>query len=82
MLLATSLLIFSCNNKDTSPDVAGIKVTDASGEKLESHLKAADFLDASKFADATFEIKSVKHARRSFDNAVGEPLIFEQFIFR
>ncbi len=42
-------------------DVAGIKVTDASGEKLESHLKATDFLDASKFADATFEIKSVKY---------------------
>jgi len=42
-------------------DVAGVKVTDGAGEKLEGHLKAPDFFDAAKFADATFEITSVKY---------------------
>lgn len=48
-------------------DVAGIKVTDGAGEKLEGHLKAPDFFDATKFADAIFEIKSVKY--KSAENA-------------
>ena len=43
-------------------DVAGVKVTDGAGEKLEGHLKAPDFFDAAKFADATFEITSVNYS--------------------
>ena len=44
-------------------DVAGLKVTDAGGgEKLQGHLSSGDFLDISKFGDATFTISSVKYA--------------------
>ncbi len=42
-------------------DVAGIKVTDFAGEKLEGLLKSPDFLDAGKFADASFEITNVTY---------------------
>jgi polyisoprenoid-binding protein YceI len=42
-------------------DVAGVKVTDGAGEKLEGHLKTADFFDAANFPDANFEINNVKY---------------------
>lgn len=42
-------------------DLAGVKVTDAAGEKLEGHLKAPDFFDAAKFPEATFTITNVKY---------------------
>ena len=40
-------------------NVAGLKVTDAAGDRLQSHLSSADFFDISKFGDATFNITSV-----------------------
>ncbi len=43
-------------------DIAGLKVTDAAGEKLEGHLKTADFFDVAKFPDANFEITAVKYS--------------------
>jgi polyisoprenoid-binding protein YceI len=42
-------------------DVAGMKVTDAAGDKLAGHLSSADFFDVSKFGEATFNIISVKY---------------------
>jgi polyisoprenoid-binding protein YceI len=42
-------------------DVAGMKVTDAAGDKLAGHLSSADFFDISKFGEATFNISSVKY---------------------
>jgi polyisoprenoid-binding protein YceI len=44
-------------------NVAGLKVTDAAGEKLQGHLFSADFLDAIKFGEATFTITSVNYTR-------------------
>jgi polyisoprenoid-binding protein YceI len=42
-------------------DVAGMKVTDAAGDKLLGHLTTADFFDVAKFGEATFNITSVKY---------------------
>jgi len=43
-------------------DIAGVKVTDGAGEKLEGHLKAPDFFDVAKFPEATFEITGVNYS--------------------
>lgn len=42
-------------------DVAGMKVTDAAGDRLAGHLATADFFDVAKFGEATFNITSVKY---------------------
>ncbi len=42
-------------------DVAGVKVTDGAGAKLEGHLKAGEFFEAEKFPEATFEITNVTY---------------------
>lgn len=42
-------------------DIAGVKSTDGAGERLDGHLKSPDFLDAAKFPEATFVIKSVTY---------------------
>jgi len=42
-------------------DVAGMKVTDAAGDKLAGHLSSADFFDVAKFGEATFNISAVKY---------------------
>ncbi len=43
-------------------DLANVKVTDAGGgDRLNGHLKSADFFDVAKFAEATFEITSVNY---------------------
>jgi len=44
-------------------NVAGLKVTDPAGEKLQGHLFSADFLDAIKFGEATFIITSVTYTK-------------------
>jgi polyisoprenoid-binding protein YceI len=44
-------------------DVAGLKVTDAAGDKLQGHLGSADFFDASKFGVATYTIKTVNYTK-------------------
>lgn len=43
-------------------DVAGVKVTDGAGKKLEDHLVAPDFFDAAKNNDAIFEITNVNYS--------------------
>ena len=35
-------------------DIAGLKVTDGAGAKLEGHLKSADFFETEKNPEATF----------------------------
>jgi polyisoprenoid-binding protein YceI len=42
-------------------DVAGMKVTDAAGDRLAGHLSTADFFDVAKFGEATFNITAVKY---------------------
>jgi len=49
-------------------DIANLKVTDAGGgDRLTGHLKSADFFDAAKFGEATYEITGVNYT--SADNA-------------
>ncbi len=52
-------------------DIAGVKVTDAAGDKLAGHLKGGDFFDAAKYPEATFEITSVKYTSDATADATG-----------
>ncbi len=53
-------------------DLAGVKVTDAAGgDRLTGHLKSPDFFDVAKFAEATFEITSVKYTGASTADVAG-----------
>lgn len=42
-------------------DLANLKVTDASGDRLAGHLKNADFFEVAKFAEATYTITGVNY---------------------
>ena len=42
-------------------DVAGMKVTDAAGDRLAGDLKSPDFFDVAKFGEATYTISSVNY---------------------
>jgi len=42
-------------------DIAGNKVTDAAGDRLQGHLASADFFDVAKFGEATFTITAIKY---------------------
>ncbi len=42
-------------------DLANLKVTDASGDRLAGHLKSGDFFDVAKFGEATYEITGVNY---------------------
>lgn len=42
-------------------DLTTIKVTDGAGERLENHLKSADFFDVAQFGEATYEMTSVNY---------------------
>ena len=42
-------------------DIAGNKVTDEAGDRLQGHLASADFFDASKFGEANFTITAIKY---------------------
>ena len=53
-------------------DVAGLKVTDGAGEKLEGHLKTADFFDAANFPDAIFEIETVNYTDENTAKITGK----------
>jgi polyisoprenoid-binding protein YceI len=53
-------------------NVAGLKVTDAAGEKLQGHLSSADFLDIAKFGDATFTITSVTYTKADKATVTGD----------
>jgi polyisoprenoid-binding protein YceI len=53
-------------------NVAGVKVTDAAGEKLQGHLSSADFLDVSKFGEATFTITNVTYTKADKATITGE----------
>lgn len=54
-----------------SIDIAGLKVTDGAGEKLEGHLKTADFFDATNFPDANFEITNATYTSDNTAQIVG-----------
>ena len=52
-------------------DVAGLKVTDGAGEKLEGHLKTADFFDVANYPEANFEINNVNYTEESTAQITG-----------
>ena len=52
-------------------DIAGLKVTDGAGEKLEGHLKTADFFDVANFPDANFEITTVNYTNDNTASITG-----------
>lgn len=43
-------------------DVAGLKVTDGTGDRLTGHLKSAEFFDVATYPEASFEITGVKYS--------------------
>lgn len=69
-------------------DIAGLKVTDDAGVKLEGHLQAPDFFDVAKFGQATYTITSVKYTKGNKATIVGDlslkgvkaPVSFEAYI--
>jgi polyisoprenoid-binding protein YceI len=46
-------------------DLANLKVTDAAGDRLNGHLKSADFFDVAKFGEATYKITNVNYTSES-----------------
>ena len=44
-------------------NLAGIKVTDGAGERLQGHLSSGDFFDIAKFGEATFTITKVDYIK-------------------
>lgn len=53
-------------------NVAGLKVTDAAGERLQGHLSSADFLDVAKFGEATFTITNVTYVKEGKATVTGD----------
>jgi polyisoprenoid-binding protein YceI len=53
-------------------DIASIKVTDESGERLESTLKSKDFFNTTKFGVAEYEIKNITYKDESNVEIQGE----------
>jgi polyisoprenoid-binding protein YceI len=53
-------------------NVAGLKVTDGAGEKLQGHLSSAEFLDVSKFGEATFTITNVTYVKEGKATVTGD----------
>jgi polyisoprenoid-binding protein YceI len=51
--------------------LAGVKVTDASAERLTGHLKSADFFDVAKNGEATFEIATVNYTSDASADVTG-----------
>ncbi len=52
-------------------DLAGVKVDASGGDRLAGHLKSPDFFDVAKFAEATFEITSVKYTNDQTADVAG-----------
>jgi polyisoprenoid-binding protein YceI len=52
-------------------DLAGVKVTDAAGDRLTGHLKSAEFFDVAKYAEASFEIATVNYTSQSAAEVTG-----------
>ncbi len=52
-------------------DLAGVKVTDASAERLTGHLKSAEFFDVAKYTEATFEIATVNYTSDASADVTG-----------
>lgn len=53
-------------------DIAGIKVTDESGEHLEGTLKSKDFFNAAAFGTAQYDINAVNYKDDNSAEIVGE----------
>ena len=53
-------------------NVAGLKVTDAAGDRLQGHLSSADFLDVAKFGEATFTITNVTYIKEGKATVTGD----------
>jgi len=67
------------NNKITGAsfvfDLNTITVTDAAGERLQTHLKSADFFDVAKFGEATFTSTSVTYTSETQADVAGNIVI-------
>ena len=53
-------------------NLAGIKVTDAAGERLQGHLSSAEFFDIAKFGEATFTISKVVYTKTDKATITGD----------
>ncbi|MEK0422623.1 MAG: hypothetical protein RLZ95_533 [Bacteroidota bacterium] len=53
-------------------NIAGIKVTDAAGERLQGHLSSAEFFDIAKFGEATFTITKVAYTKSDKATITGD----------
>ena len=69
------------NTKDIVPraiggsfviNLAGIKVTDGAGERLQGHLSSAEFFDIAKFGEATFNISNVVYTKADKATITGD----------
>ena len=56
-------------------DLTTITVTDAAGERLQTHLKSPDFFDVAQFGEATFEATSVTYSSENVADVVGNLVV-------
>ncbi|NCI46878.1 YceI family protein [Sediminibacterium soli] len=56
-------------------DLTTIKPTDGSGERLENHLKSADFFDVAQFGEATYDVTSVNYTSDNVAQVSGNLLV-------
>lgn len=56
-------------------DLTTIKTTDGTGERLEGHLKSADFFDVAQFGEATYEVTSVNYTSDNLAQVSGNLVV-------
>lgn len=56
-------------------DLTTIKSTDGTGDRLDGHLKSADFFDVAKFGEATYEVTGVNYTSENVAQVSGNLLV-------